>query len=69
MERVRTLRQVEAEFGFNYWTIRRWCRSNRVEYSRTPTGTMCMTQTQLSKLMKQMGRNGNVDYPTNIQAE
>ena len=59
MERVRTLRQIEAELGLNYWTIRRWCRTNRIEHSRTPTGTLCLTESQINKLLRQMERNGN----------
>jgi hypothetical protein len=59
MERVLTLRQIEAELGLNYWTLRRWCRLKRVAYSRTCTGLICMTVSQIDAMLAKMAENGN----------
>ncbi len=59
MEKVHTLRSLSGEIGVNYHTIRRWCHTNVIEFSRTPTGTICLTDTQVEKLLKRMVQNGN----------
>jgi predicted site-specific integrase-resolvase len=59
MQRVHSLRGVSTGIGINYWTLRRWCRTDRIEYSRTPTGVICLTDSQVDKLLRQMEANGN----------
>src|SRR5438874_1741947 len=70
MEKVYTLRALSDQLGINYHTIRRWCHLNLIEFSRTPTGIICLSSSQVERMLDKMAKNGNAhaindDDPTN----
>lgn len=64
MEKVFTLRELSRAINLNYHSLRRWCHTGRVAYSRTPGGIICMTETQVNRMLEQMGQINDIATAT-----
>lgn len=60
MDKIYNLREIARTINLNYHTLRRWCQTNRVNFSRTPGGQLCMTETQVKLMLHRMDQNNDV---------